>query len=368
MVCVLDGSVLYYTECNIWLFRGRMKEMIKTDRNHSIIPVSVAGGYWTGSSTIVDLLAEHPECAIVPEEFTLFTFGQFFQELYAPIASGERLGATYDANLLRLSEFNRTDMYPIRAIFRRLFMKMNVYPKMFFSRRADMGKRLGAGYRRSCSQLESMLLTIRRDGENCNLEALHELMLEVLSEAAKGAVSPGVRAPVKYGVFDQLVAPPYIKYAEQALPTLRYINIDRDWRDQYVSMREPFRKMMARNRHMGVRPWDENLEVVDNEPIPFFLRLRNKIEKVKAEQAVLAGDNMLWLWYEDVVLDRDSVARQVFDFLDLDQELWTPDQHLHPNISRKRIGKWKKGIWQKEPLKSEIAFLSEKLGVRESLS
>ena len=50
--------------------------------------VSVAGGYWTGSSAVIDLLNEHRLCAIVENEFTLFSYGQFFKEVYIPILDG----------------------------------------------------------------------------------------------------------------------------------------------------------------------------------------------------------------------------------------------------------------------------------------
>jgi len=326
--------------------------------NEPVIPLSVAGGYWTGSSTIVDLLAEHSECTIVPEEFTLFSFGQFFQEVYSPLVTGSPPSDLFDKNLFRLCEFNRSDIYPLRAVFRRIFGLLGMYPKLFFSQRQNMKERLGGEYSKYCDRLVKALQDIRKTNGQYDISELHFLFNKVLEEAAKGADHADSRKHLKFGVFDQLVAPPYIQDASIAIPGLRYINVDRDWRDQYVSMREPFRRMMARNRQLGVRPWDENLKDIENSPIPFFLGLRKKINRVKEAQA---NGEMLWVWYEDVVLNRDVTAKKVFDFLDLDPTLWTPDQYLHPEVSRKRIHKWKKGKWLESPLKEELEILGEEL-------
>ena len=53
----------------------------------NITPLSVAGGYWTGSSAVVDILAEHENCNVVPGEFSVFSFGQFFKEVFDPLYS-----------------------------------------------------------------------------------------------------------------------------------------------------------------------------------------------------------------------------------------------------------------------------------------
>ena len=43
--------------------------------------VSVSGTYWSGSSILVDIFSEHPSSRIVPDEFSIFSYGQLFYEL-----------------------------------------------------------------------------------------------------------------------------------------------------------------------------------------------------------------------------------------------------------------------------------------------
>ncbi len=92
-------------------------------------PVSVAGGYWTRSSALVDLLAEHRHCSMVPGEFSLFSFGQLFQQVTHPLLEGEPVGAAFQGNLLRMSTFNQAERLPrVSGMERRLCRLLGLYP------------------------------------------------------------------------------------------------------------------------------------------------------------------------------------------------------------------------------------------------
>lgn len=327
--------------------------------------VSVSGGYWTGSSAVVDLLSEHAQCRVVPDEFTLFSFGQFFQEVYCPLISGQFNKEILNQNLFRLIEFNRSDIYPVRSIIRRLLRYAGFYPRMFFSRRNSMNKRLGGEYQDACNELISILKKVQTTDEFPDASVLQGVINRILDKAVEGASGNAGECSedIKIGVFDQIIAPPYSEFARSALPDLKCINVDRDWRDQYISMRNVYWRMMMVNKCLGVRPWHEDLDEVDRMPTRYFVRLRENIEKIKAAQIEERRKDILWIHFEDVVLDRETAAIKIFEFLDVDPASWAPGNMFHPEISKKRIGKWKYDKWKEHPLKDEIEFLTGKLGL-----
>jgi hypothetical protein len=328
----------------------------------NVTPVSVAGGYWTGSSTIVDLLAEHRDCAVVPEEFTLFSFGQFFSECFEPLTRGIIDNRLFLLNLRRMQDFNRCDMRPFRPIMRRIFGYINRYPAVLFNPRSNMSKVLGRVYEKSCLDLLDYLKVVELNPTSVDISQLMRLINHTLHSAAIGSALSTEHEGVKYGVFDQLVAPPFTEPAQLAVPEMKFINIDRDWRDQYISMRGRYLKMMVRNRSLGLRPFNEDLTIVDDLPMDFFLRLRDRIDRIKNRQIAIRHHNILWLNYEDIVLDTSVTAAKVFDFLNLDPSKWQREKKFYPEKSSERIGKWKKKEWDKEPYRSEISRLAEHLG------
>jgi hypothetical protein len=338
-----------------------LENHLKAELNVS--PISVAGGYWTGSSAIIDLLAEHERCTAVPAEFTLFSFGQFFSEVFEPLLQGSTDYGLFDLNVRRMRDFNRSDVRPLRPIIRRLLTYIRHYPISFFNPRSDMFKKLGPDYEKCCKALLKQLVSIKDDPSSANIAELKYRLSSVLLKAALGATEHTKQSSIKYGVFDQLVAPPFIRPAQLAIPELKHINVDRDWRDQYVSMRGRYLHMMARNKKLGLRPFDENLGIVDRLPIDFMSRLRKRIDETRRFQALNPQKNVLWLDYEDIVLNSEKTAKKVFDFLDLDPGQWKSNQFFFPEKSKNRIGKWNRGDWLRQPLKGEIDELAERLGV-----
>jgi|APSaa5957512535_1039671.scaffolds.fasta_scaffold14272_3 hypothetical protein len=326
---------------------------------NNITPLSVAGGYWTGSSAVVDILAEHENCNVVPGEFSMFSFGQFFKEVFDPLYSKKIDGTLLDSNLKRIIDFNLTDMRPIRPALRYVFSYFKFYPNLFFNPRTGMYKILGEDYKKSCLNFIEQLKLIRTDISLADIGLLRDQISKILHHASLGVNNYKDKSEIKYGVFDQLIAPPYIDMSKTALSKIKFINVDRDWRDQYISLRYRYSHMMARNRNLGIRPFDEDLSIVNTKPLDFMISLRKKIDEVKKIQNDKSSKDILWLEYENIVLDPKKTVKKIFDFLDLDPEKWKPNQFFFPDQSSERIGKWKNEKFLDASIKREIAEMND---------
>ncbi len=331
----------------------------------AFIPVSVSGGYWTGSSAVVDLLGEHQDCRVVPGEFTLFSFGQWFKEVYAPLAHGRLSPCKFRENQERFESFNKSDRFPVRAIGRKICSMIQFYTPLFFSRRAGMASKLGAQYVSACERLTRAIVTCGCSKEVPDIAQISALVQFVL-ESAANSVGPVRSDRQLVNVFDQLVAPPYVPYAEEAEPRIRCINVDRDWRDQYISIRPNVSKLTAVNARLGVKPWDEEFTHDGGSPIQYFLKLREMIEKAKGAFEEPGNRNRLWVDYEDVVLETAVTARRIFDFLQIDFDRWIPNTGFYPEVSRRRIGKWRRLGNNDSILIGELEELENTLGSRDS--
>lgn len=324
-----------------------------------ITPLSVAGGYWTGSSAVVDILAEHESCNVVPGEFSMFSFGQFFKEVFDPLCANKFDAKLLDSNLKRIIDFNLTDIRPLRPALRYVLRSFKCYPHLLFNPRTGMYKRLGEEYEKSCENFIEHLRLIRTDISLADIELLREQIGTILHNATLGVNDKKDISEIKYGVFDQFVAPPYIDSSKTALSKIKYINVDRDWRDQYISLRYRYSHMMARNRNLGVKPFDEDLSIVNSDPIDFMLSLRKNIDKVKKTQNNDPSKDILWLDYESLVLEPKKTIDQIFDFLDLDPDKWKPNQFFFPGQSTERVGKWKNEKFLDATIKREIAEMTD---------
>lgn len=326
------------------------------------VPVSVSGGYWTGSSAVVDLLSEHSKCSVVPEEFILFSFGQFFEEVTHPLLSDTPVDRdVFEGNIRRAREFNQPNGLPrLRAIGRRGFGKFGVYPTAFFSRRRGMGERLGESYARATDELLSLVADAAGENDARVGSAIQSSVAAVLDAAIIGAAA-NVSQEISIGVFDQAVAPPYIPFAVEAVPHMRFINVDRDWRDQYISLRRWAGRLMAVNRKLGVRPWGEAREEMDgSDTLALFLRLRASSDAAKARLADRA--DVLWIGFEELVLEPQLTTPRILDFLGLDPAGQRVGTAFHPHVSRTRIGKWRHDKVRGTKLERELLVLAEHLG------
>ena len=329
-----------------------------------MIPLSVAGGYWTGSSAVVDLLAEHSQCSVVPYEFSLFSFGQFFKELYQPMLNGELDQALAHRNLQRFDAFNHSDLYPFRAILRRVFRKLKIYPAAIFRRRSGLGDILGERYQLACEEFSTLIKSQLKAANQVDREELNTALRQVIVEAVMAVTTDkGLNRDksTHIGVFDQIVAPPFEGYCTDVLPELRYINVDRDWRDQYISIRNAYQSMLSVNDSLDIRPWDEDNSALKKlDPVHFFINLRNSIDEIKQLQKNV--ESILWINFEDLVYDREKTALQIFDFLGIQADNWTPDDCFHPEVSAKRTKKWQNPRWQSKSLRQELQTIAGRLG------
>ncbi|NVJ98889.1 MAG: sulfotransferase [Alphaproteobacteria bacterium] len=329
----------------------------------NITPLCISGAYWTGASAVVDLLTEHTDCAVVPGEFSLFSFGQFFQEVFTPLANGDFPEKALVAHRSRMCDFDRSDLYPFRAVGRRIGRKLGWYPELFFGQRTGAGKTLGPDYRASRKVLDLMLADISAAPDQFCEADLSASVKTVLDQAGRSVAASSGRPAPRYAVFDQLVAPPYFEDARRALPTMKYIVVDRDWRDQYISMRPLIKSMMERNRALGVRPWDEDDEPIQDDVVEVFLKFRKKVANHLAARQEDSSYNILQVQYEELVMDNETTTKRIFDFLDLSLLDWCPLTVFFSERSKLRIGKWKRHPWCDSDLERDIDRLKEQLSL-----
>jgi hypothetical protein len=306
--------------------------------------VSVAGGYWTGSSAAFDLLNEHPGCCSLPEEFALLSYGQIFEELQQLVAGvGPGSMSDLDGSIRRLLAFNRSErFYPLRPVLRRLCAALGLYPTALTALRAGMGARLGSDYRRACdSFVESVRRRKQAGGDDTRIRRDFGLMLHSIA----AAVDP---APGKPVVLDQFIAPAYAEAGLHFAPGLKCIFVDRDWRDQYVEVRSFLKSMITSNARLGVRPSGEASGDYGLPEMEFFIRLRQRLHQCRQLHEAQYRDRILWLNFEQIVGETKLVAERAFAFIGLDATEWTPNACFRPESSRKNIGKWRSSIYTAE--------------------
>ena len=186
----------------------------------------------------------------------------------------------------------------------------------------------------------------------------------IIEEVALAAMSINV-TDKKYStsitVFDQIIAPPYQSLCNESIPNFRFINVDRHWKDQYISLRRAYKGMSSVNDIIGVRPWNEdNAKLKNLDPINYFVELRTSIDRIKRQQQ--GDENVLWIDFEDLVHNRDETANIIFSFFGVKFEDWTPDTHFYPDISKSRVQKWRNPKWKSIELDKELQEIATRLG------
>lgn len=320
--------------------------------------LSISGSYWTGSSAVIDLLKEHNDCFIVPEEFAVFSYGQFFKEVYDPISKGNVLDDKQFLNLIRIIKFNESEPKYLYSLARYLCRLMGIVPLEIFHKRMGMSKMLGKKYHDCCIDLYEYLEVSANDISSLDISTINKLIRRILIEAANHIGKENVIKSFDkdWIIFDQLVAPPYGKYAIPAIPDLHLIHVNRDWRDQYVDIRNRLGPMIKIHAHLSLKPYGEKLEMQKLEPLDFFVELVKLTNSVKKEYLDHKEDNILWLEFENIVFNTESTAQEIFNFLEISPNNWERNTIFLPNISKKNIGQWKTCPWQ-----DEIKYIEEKL-------
>lgn len=310
--------------------------------------VNVSGAYWTGSSAYIDLLREVRSSTIVDTEYKLFGFGELFEYL-------ERLEKTHSTTkglvgpLETFNEFNKSDFYPIRGALRRIFRQFGFYPYALFSNRSSLANEYGKLYTDACMNLYLEL----QQGKPCNKDKMREMINEIFHAIPLAADS-------EYIVFDQMVSPVYHQSALQYIENTKYIYVDRDWRDQYISMRHVYHGMLSVNNAVGIRPWGEEYQaLLSMSPVNYFIQLRRSIDKIKRDQS--GSTDILWVNFEDLIYDKKNTVSRVFDFLSISMEDWNEYGSFQENSSKLRTRKWE--CIENDHIHSEIQKIRSELGV-----
>ena len=320
--------------------------------------LSISGSYWTGSSALIDLLQEHRDCLIVPEEFAVFSYGQFFKEVYAPISKNQTLNDEQFSNLLRMLKFNESEPRLVFSAARYVCRLLGIFPKGIFEKRMGMNRLLGKRYSKSCLELYKYLEHSKNNLSNTEIPTIKKLIKNVLIQAANYGRNVATEKPEgsELIVFDQLIAPPYTNYALPAIPDLRLLHVNRDWKDQYVDIRHRLGPMLKIHSHLGLKPYGETLRMQKLKPIDFFIELIKFTHEIRMDHINQRKENIMWIDFEDIVLETSRTASNVFDFLNLDPKFWSPNTVFRPEMSKNNIGQWKSTPWQ-----DEIKYIEEKL-------
>lgn len=312
----------------------------------SIKPVLVGGGYWTGSSAVVDLLREHDRCNVVPGEFWLFSQGEFFKDLHAMHATGRVFDDVVDRYVKYMRRCN-ADPHVVKHLFPELHKwtyvaceYYYVYPRFLYPKRRQSRRRFGDEYADACESLLSLLLKAKRSGTPPGVEETRRAVHEVIVEAAKSVEKKSRERDVY--VFDQMSQVFYTEYADNYISDALFINVDRDWRDQYVEVREEsdaVNIIFNRKKNLGFKPIGGGLEGVDPDGTSSFATLRDKIGVKRAKQESMK--NVTWVDFENLVFNKEEVARRIFDFIGVGEDGWSEARsHFKEEESEENIGKW----------------------------
>jgi len=320
--------------------------------------VSVSGMYWSGSSAVIDILSEHPSCNVCPEEFSFFSFGQFFEDIYRPISQETLVTQDQYMSLIRSLKFNESEPRYLYSALRVLFRNVGYFPKNLFYRRVGMEKLLGTDYSRASAEFHDYLESCNKTISDIDLDTLNSRIVRVLAAAASGCRSPDLNnsGQKKLDVFDQLIAPPYLQYSLDSLSSLKIVAVDRCWKDQYVEVRHTLKNMLNIHRNMNTRPCGETEQMQTLSPQDYFVELRKLTDETRKQQEAFSEKNVLWIDFEELVHNTFECVTKIFRFLDLDPQTWKPNSIFLPDQSRENVGIWRCSKWQ-----NEISYIEEKL-------
>ncbi len=312
--------------------------------------ISISGGFWTGSSALIDLLKEHKSCESLPFEFALFSHGQLLDNIIRlnnadNKPSEEESKKALEEDLWRMENFNKNELSIIKPGFRYLFSKMGLYPKNIFVRKAGVSDLLGDDYKTTCLNTIQYLRESMQNKNHINIDRVRASIEAILEEAQKAY---NKNKNFEALIFDQMIAPSSADSSNRILPDHKIIAVDRDWRDQYVEIRNEVPRMAKVKKTLGVNVL--GLEVKDEyaSPAYFIKKIREKIELDKQSHTDQKLENILWISFEELVNDTQNTARKVFDFLDLDIGLWDSKTVFFPEKSKQNIGIWKSSKYVRE--------------------
>ena len=286
--------------------------------------VNVSGGYWTGSSAFVALLEEYDNISVCPVEYSAFGYG----ELFANLLGEEKVRIANSKKMFE--EFNRTNKNRfLGSAIRLICRKLMIFPKVLFYPKAGGKDLFGLNYRGFCESSYKGLFAQDRITQKESLKKFIEVLTEDSSMKNK---ENGIL------IMDQMISPSYIKHFNVFNNDMKHVVINRNWKDQYVEIREKLPAIVGKNIAIDVNPLNEGLTKVDNS-VQMFAHIRKRFESDLNEISKL--DNVLVLNFEDVVKDKVSSKNKLFDFLNISEGNWDEYSVFDERISIKNIDKWK---------------------------
>ena len=321
--------------------------------------VNVAGGYWTGSSAVIDLLSEHSKFNVVSGEFMLFSYGQIFPDYFAPKISGDPIDDFGDSCLNRFRYFNTKDLGVYYSAARHVCRKvLNFYPHFLFCDRVSADLFANADYKRSCSVFLDEFLTVTKDNRNPKFDRISELLQNIYLQIHLVRKQLPDGDPKETLVLDQLVAPTYAQDYLAFDNSTKHIFVDRDWRDQFYYLYGNLLNMNVRNAQINLRPFGES-KSEPSDLLEVFVGIRKRFELVRSQ---LENNPIVkFIDFETLVEQRDELAVSVFDFLETDKSGWAKGSYFKPEVSSKNIGIWRNLTESNSDFAQKIEYLETQL-------
>lgn len=285
--------------------------------------ISISGGYWSGSSALILLLSDNDDFEIVDQEFSLFSYGQFFNDL----ENGNE--EEIDSSIVRFEYFNKTPSKILGPALRFFLRKINFYyPKNLFYHKLGMVQQCGPLYKNACN------LFISKVKSKTSKDSLSDNIFNILSSAS----SQNNKHLTIY--FDQLISITYFESSLKYIPNLKLIFVDRDWKDQYVELRPFLFKMYSANKLTGLQPLSEDYTIPFNFQ-NFFKDLRTKTNSLKKKLSKNYPKNFKILYLEDIIKMPQESYDNTCDFLNFKSKKISLNMKNKLHKSTKNIGKWK---------------------------
>ena len=286
--------------------------------------VNVGGGYWTGSSAVVDLLNEHRDFKIVPGEFTLFSYGQIFPDYIVPRFKNEKTDHYGNSCLSRFRRFNSKDYGKIYSAARLLCRKvLGIYPEFLFSDRVPQQLQGNKDYQTSCARLFDLLSSDEiTDRESASKEFI-ECLASVFETISLCNVRINNKRMSKSIVLDQFIAPTYVEQYCQFDEKTKHVFVDRDWKDQFYYLYDNILQMNFRNSRISLRPFGESRSE-SSDIVEIFCSIRHRM--INARNSLANNSNTLFLDFESLVENRDYEAHRIFNFLGSEADGWTKEK------------------------------------------
>lgn len=272
--------------------------------------INVSGGYWSGSSTVINILQECKDIYVFPVEYSCFGFGQSFTN---------ELEDKFVQDIF-VNFHRKENLQIIRKSVRYLLRKINLFPRWLFLPRMNGKEFFGQAYN---SYIDKLDLSHFR-GENRG--ALFSNLIDAMfSDVGADTI-----------VLDQAISSSYINFINDS----RILNVvvTRCPLDQFVELKPFLYKMVKRNHSLKLKPLGEELNM-DEDVLRMFCSMRRQFDERLYH--LKNSNNTLILEFEDIVLNYERTKSRLFTFLDIDSVQHEPFAVFKPNESAKNIGKWR---------------------------